>query len=69
MYVNNYEEDRHGAEDGEKKDEKMDMKREKDKARRKIMSKVKHIKVRPSDLEAFDDDKPEGEDDANKKDE
>ncbi len=69
MYVNNYEEDRHGAEDGEKKDEKMDMKREKDRARRKIMSKVKHIKVRPSDLEAFDDDKPEGEDDANKKDE
>lgn len=69
MYVNNHEEDRHGAEDGAKKDEKVDMKREKDRARRKIMSKVKHIKVRPSDLEAFDDDKPEGEDDANKKDE
>ena len=68
MYVNNHEEDRHGAEDGEKKDEKMDMKREKDSARRKIMSKVKHIKVRPSDLEAFDDDKPEGEDDADKRD-
>ena len=69
MYVNNHEEDRHGAEDGAKKDEKVDMKREKDRARRKIMSKVKHIKVRPSDLEAFNDDKPEGEDDANKKDE
>ena len=69
MYVNNHEEDRHGAEDGAKKDEKVDMTREKDRARRKIMSKVKHIKVRPSDLEAFDDDKPEGEDDANKKDE
>ena len=69
MYVNNYEEDRHGAEDGEKKDEKMDKKREKDSARRRIMSRVKHIKVRPSDLEAFNDEKPEGEDDANKKDE
>jgi len=69
MYVNNYEEDRHGAEDGEKKDEKMDKKREKDSARRRIMSRVKHIKVRPTDLEAFNDEKPEGEDDANKKDE
>ena len=69
MYVNNYEEDRHGAEDGAKKDEKMDKKREKDSARRRIMSRVKHIKVRPTDLDAFNDEKPEGEDDANKKDE
>ena len=67
MYVNNHEEDRHGAEDGAKKDEMIDRKREKDSARRRIMSKVKHIKVKPSDLEELKDDE-EGEDDADKRD-
>ena len=38
MYVNNNEEDRHGAEDGKNKDAKMDKKREKDRARRRLMS-------------------------------
>lgn len=67
MYVNNHEEDRHGAEDGKAKDDKMDRKRAKDRARRELMSKVKHIKVRPSDLEGLEDDE-EGEDDADKRD-
>jgi len=68
MYVNNNEEDKHGAEDGKEKDAKMDRKRAKDRARRKIMSSLKHIKVRPSDLQQFKDDKEEGRDDADKRD-
>ena len=68
MYSNNYEEDKHGAEDGKEKDAKMDRKRAKDRARRKIMSSLKHIKVRPSDLQQFKDDKEEGRDDADKRD-
>ena len=68
MYSNNYEEDKHGAEDGKEKDSKMDRKRAKDRARRKIMSSLKHIKVKPSDLEQFRDDKEEGRDDADKRD-
>ncbi len=68
MYSNNYEEDKHGAEDGKEKDAKMDRKRAKDRARRKIMSSLKHIKVKPSDLQQFKDDKEEGRDDADKRD-
>lgn len=68
MYVNNNEEDRHGAEDGKNKDAKMDRKREKDRARRRLMSKIKHIKVRASDLESFRDEEEEGKDDADKRD-
>ena len=68
MYVNNNEEDRHGAQDGKDKDDKMDKKREKDRARKRLMSKIKHIKVRASDLEGFRDEEEEGEDDADKRD-
>jgi len=69
MYVNNHEEDRHGAEDGAKKDERIDNKKEKDTARRKLMSKIKHIKVLSSDLDDLDNEKQSGEDDAEKIDE
>ena len=46
----------------------MDKKREKDRARKRLMSKIKHIKVRASDLEGFKDEEEEGEDDADKRD-
>lgn len=68
MYVNNHEEDRHGAEDGKEKDAKMDKKRENDRARRRLMSKIKHIKVKPNDLDSLKDEEEEGRDDADKRD-
>jgi hypothetical protein len=66
MYRNNHEEDTYGYESAKVRDEKMDKKiRQQEKTKEK-MDKIKHIKVKPSDIQQFVEQEDEETDDSDK---
>jgi len=67
MYRNNHEEDTYGMEDGKVRDDKYEKKlREREETKEK-KSKIKHIRIKPSDLpKGEDEDKEDREDDSEK---
>ena len=66
MFRNNHEEDTYGNESQKVRDEKMDKKiRQKEKTKDK-MDKIKHIRVKPSDIQQFLGQEDEETDDSEK---
>lgn len=66
MFRNNHEEDTYGNESQKVRDEKMDKKiRQKEKTKDK-MDKIKHIRVKPSDIQQFLEQEDEETDDSEK---
>lgn len=65
MYRNNHEEDDYGTEDGVSRDERFQRKQKKKEEEKRKLSHIKHIKIKPSDLEGLEDE-DEREDDSEK---
>lgn len=69
MYRNNHEEDDYGTEDGVARDERYQKKQKKREEEKRKLSNIKHIKIKPRDLEGLEDEderEDEREDDTEK---
>jgi len=67
MYRNNHEEDDYGTEDGVARDERYQKKQKKKEEEKRKLSHIKHIKIKPRDLEGLEDEvEDEREDDTEK---